>query len=604
MKVGRGRRGARRIGMAAAAVAVALLASLVAVPSASGQDSGGGKLVFTYGDDNDIDSMNPFVAVEAPAYFVFYLTYDLLVNLSADDLSPAPGLAESWETSEDGKTWTFHIREGVEWHDGRPLTAHDVEYTYDRIIEEQQGSYIDYLALVDETTATDDYTVEITTKRPTSLLLSALVPILPEHVWSKVSKQEAKTFENNPPVGSGPFKVVEWKKGQFFRLEAVPGYYDGDPNIDELVYRIFNNEDAVVQALKTGEIDFAGSMSANLFESLRNEPNIGTHEANIPSFDEIGMNVGADATIPDSTGHPALKDVVVRQAMAHAINKQVLFERVLREHGEIGTTIVPSFSTQYHYEPTEEEVFEFDPDQANQMLDEAGYEDTDGDGVREMPGGGEPLRFRYFVRSEDNRTTSTSQFVKGWLNDIGIATDVKALGDTKLTNVIFDGDYDIFHWGWFPDPDPDFILSIFTCGQRPPDGIWSDSFYCDEEYDRMYLEQKTLTDIDERAEVVHEMQRIIYEQAPYIVLWYDRDLQAYSKEWTGFQPQPEPDGDLLAGYGKYSFLSIDKASGQEADAPASGGVSAGVWVAGVAGLVVIGIVAAMVRRRSTDEDRA
>jgi peptide/nickel transport system substrate-binding protein len=595
-------RRARRIRLGAALVAVGLLATLVAVPSASGQDDGG-KLVFTYGDDNDLDSLNPFVAVEAPAFQVFYLTYDLLVNLSADDLSPAPGLAESWETSEDGKTWTFHIRQGSEWHDGKPVTAHDVEYTYDRILEEQQGCCIDYLRLVDTVTATDDYTVEITTKKPTSLLLSALVFILPEHIWSKIDKKESKTFENNPPIGSGPFKVVEWKKGQFVRMEAVPGYYEGDPNIDEFVYRVFNNEDAVVQALKSGEIDFA-SLSANLFESLQNEPNIGTHEANIPSFDEIGMNVGADATIPDSNGHPALKDVVVRQAMAHAIDKETLFDRVLRGHGEPGTTIVPSFSTQYHYEPTEEEVFEFDPDEANRLLDEAGYEDTDGDGVREMPGGGEPLRFRYFVRSEDNRTTAVSQFVKGWLRDIGIETDVKALGDTKLTNVIFEGNYDIFHWGWYPDPDPDFILSIFTCGQRPPDGIWSDSFFCDKEYDRMYLEQKTLTDIDERAQVVHEMQRMVYEQAPYIVLWYDRDLQAYSKEWTGFQPQPAPDGDLLAGYGKESFLSIDKASAEGGEQPESGGLSAGVWIAGAAALVVIGAIAALARRRGADEDRA
>jgi peptide/nickel transport system substrate-binding protein len=120
----------------------------------------------------------------------------------------------------------------------------------------------------------------------------------------------------------------------------------------------------------------------------------------------------------------------------------------------------------------------------------------------------------------------------------------------------------------------------------------------------MYLEQKTLPDIDERAEVVHEMQRMVYEQAPYVVLWYDRDLQAYNNEWTGFQPQPAPDGDLLAGYGKESFLSLDKASAEGGDQPESGGLSAGVWIAGAAALVVIGAIAALARRRSTDEDRA
>ena len=133
---------------------------------------------------------------------------------------------------------------------------------------------------------------------------------------------------------------------------------------------------------------------------------------------------------------------------------------------------------------------------------------------------------------------------------------MQALTDSKLTDVIYNGKYDMFHWGWFPDPDPDFILSVMTCGQRPPDGIWSDSFFCDEEYDRMYQEQKTLLDLEERAEVIKEMQRMVYEESPYVVLYYDKNLQAYSDEWTGFVQQPEGVGDLLAAYGPNSYISI------------------------------------------------
>ncbi|CAN5691829.1 ABC transporter substrate-binding protein [soil metagenome] len=603
--VGAGTRGTRNRALRVAGIAlvVALLTPMLA-PAASGQDADGGKLTFVWGDDNDLDSMNPFVAVEAPAFTVFYLTYDLLVNLGQEDLSPSPGLAESWETSEDGKTWTFKIREGVEWSDGEPLTAHDVAYTYNRVIEDKEGCCIDYLRVVETVEAPDDTTVVIETKEPTSQLLTAIVFILPEHIWSDIDKKEAKTFENNPPVGSGPFHVTEWKKGQFFTMEANDDYWGGDPHIDEVTYRIFNNEDAVTQALKSGEIDFTSGLSANLYESLQNDPNLGTHEANISSFDEIGMNVGADAQYPDSDGHPALKDVAVRQAMSHAVDKELLAERVLRGYGEVGETIVPPFSAGYHYEPPEEELFPFDLGEANNILDEAGYEDTDGDGVREMPGGGRPLEFRYYVRSEDNRTTSVSQFVKGWFEEIGIATNVKALGDTKLTNVIYEGNYDIFHWGWFPDPDPDFILSIFTCGQRPPDGIWSDSFYCNEEYDRMYLEQKTIIDVEERAEVVKQMQQMVYEDAPYIVLWYDTDLQVYNKEWTGFQPQPEPDGDLLSGYGNFAFTTLRKASADDTEATSSTGISAGVWGAIIIGGIVLVGGVMLLRRRAGDEDRA
>ena len=198
---------------------------------------------------------------------------------------------------------------------------------------------------------------------------------MPEHIWSEIDAKERKTFENYPnPIGTGAFHVVEWQKGQFFRMEANEDYWGGEPQIDEFVYRIFNNEDALVQALKAGEIDFADTLGANLFDSLENSPGIATNEASIPSFEEIGFNVGADETIKDSDGHPALKDVEVRQAMAMAIDKEVLVDRIVRGHATVGSTIVPPSIPFYHYEPAEDEVFPFDPEAANQTLDDAGYE--------------------------------------------------------------------------------------------------------------------------------------------------------------------------------------------------------------------------------------
>jgi peptide/nickel transport system substrate-binding protein len=594
-----------------AAFLVGLLISLVGGPAVaqdSGAEEGDDRVVFRYGDDNDIDSMNPFVGVEAPAFFMYATNYDLLVNFGLEDFSPAPGLAESWEVSDDGLTWTFHFQEGMTWSDGEPLTATDTAYTFTRVIEEKQGCCIDYLRLVESAEAPDDQTLVLTTKKPTTSVLSIYIYTVPEHIFSDLSKEELKTFENFPPVTSGPFHVTEWERGQFFSMEANPDYWAGAPHVDEIIYRIFNNEDALVQALKAGEIDFADTLNATLFDSLQGEENITTNEALIPSFEEIGFNVGADETQKEADGHPALEDVDVRQAIAHAIDKETLVDRILRGHGEVGTTIVPSSIGFYHYEPTEEEIFEFDPDAANQILDDAGYEDTDGDGVREMPDGGRPLDFRYYVRSEENSTVKASEFIKEWLADIGIATDVKPLTDTKLTDVIYEGKYDMFHWGWFPDPDPDFILSVMSCGQRPPQGIWSDSFYCNEEYDQMYLEQKSILDLDERAEVIKEMQRIVYEASPYVVLYYDTSLQAYrSDRWTGFRPQPDPGGDLLASYGPLSFISIRPLSEEESQAAARGsssGIPAGVWI-GIAVVVVAAVgFFVFVRARGGSEDRA
>jgi peptide/nickel transport system substrate-binding protein len=602
-----------------ALLAATLLAGL-AVPGAGAQEESPEqegtpqeeeRIVFTYGNWNDLDSMNPWVGVEAPAYLMYALNYDLLVNFSLEDLSPAPGLATDWEVSEDGLTWTFDIREGVTWHDGEPFTAHDVAYTYNRILEERVGCCIDYIRQAESVEAVDDHTLVIHARRPTAQFLSAYVYILPEHIWSELDEEEVKTFENYPnPVGTGAFQVVEWEQGQFFRMEANPDYWAGAPEVDEVIYRVFQNEDALAQALLAGEVDFADTLGPTIFDSLVGQPNIGTNEANIPAFDEIGFNVGADETYGDEAdGHPALKDVTVRRAIAHAIDKETLIDRVLNDHGTVGSTIVPPVTDFYHYEPTEDELIQFDLDEANRLLDEAGYLDTDGDGVREMPGGGQPLHFRYFVRSEKNETVTTSEFVSEWLSEIGISTNVRALGDTRLTNLIYEGRYDMFHWGWFPDADPDFILSIMTCGQRPPDGVWSDSFYCNEEYDEMYEEQQTTLDLDERAEIIKEMQRIVYEDAPYVVLWYDKTLQAYREDrWTGFRMQPAEEGDLLAAYGPYSFISVrpkveeEGGTGDVAGERAAG-IPTGVWLGILAALIALIAVWLLIRRRSGVEER-
>jgi peptide/nickel transport system substrate-binding protein len=598
-------------------VVVTLLGGISAAALAQTDEpaTGDQQLTWTLGSEDDIDSFNPFVAVSS-GYTIFAMTYEYLLSYDAATLERSPGLAESWETSDDGLTWTFHMREGVVWHDGEPLTANDVAYTYNRTIDDHVGAWFSYLRLVDSVTAPDDSTVVITTRKPAPGILSILIPILPEHIWSDISKEDAKTVENIPIVGSGPFELVEYQPGQFARLEANQDYWGGAPQIDEIIYRVFNNQDAAVEALKSGEIDAIDSIEPNLFESLQGNDTITTHAADIISFDEIAFNAGA----LQGDGHPALQDVRVRQAIAHAIDKQTLVDRVVLGYGTVGSTIVTPAAGAYHYEPTQDEVLDFDIAEANQILDDAGYLDTDDDGVREMPNGGDPLEFRYYVRSQNNDSVRASQFISGWLEQIGIATEISSLNDNKLTDVIIDGTYDMFQWGWFGDVDPDFILSVMTCGQRPEldangnnvGGIWSDSYYCNADFDRMYLEQKTILDSEQRREVIHEMQRMVYLDAPYVVLWYDKDLQAYRNDtFTGYVPSPAPNGDLFGIlYAADSFTSIrpveaEGGGGTPAVQREAKGISAGVWIGIVVGVIVLLAAFALVRRRRvSEEDRA
>ncbi|MFN0283504.1 MAG: ABC transporter substrate-binding protein [Kineosporiaceae bacterium] len=571
-------------------------------------------VTFTVGILNDVDSLNPFTGIVAEAYEVWGTMYDTLTGYSERDFSPTPRLASSWTTSADGKTWTYTIRSGVTWSDGTPLTAKDVAYTFNRILEGsyEQTNYGSYTANIVSVTAPDDATVVMTTKVPTPIMTRLAVPILPEHVWSKVSAKAVKSYANETDVvGSGPFQLIERKPGQFIRLRANKGYWDGGPKIDELVFRVYANADALAQALKTGEVDIADNLDADVWESLKNTPGVVAYPAKYYGFDEIAFNTGAalDDGTPIGDGHPALKDKRVRVALSYAVDRQTILDRVLNGTGTVGSTVIPPIYADLHLDPATK--YTFDPAKANQLLDEAGY--TKGsDGVRTMPDGSKPLKLRLFARQESQPSQQTVKFVQGWFKDVGVAVDVKVVAEDNLTEIIGRGEFDMFEWGWVVEPDPDYQLSTFTCSKRSyKDGgdvfaNLSDSFYCNKAYDDLYAKQATQTDPAQRAETVKAMQQILHDDAPYIMLYDYDDTQAYRDEWTGFVAQPEG-GAVVFQYGTYSYRNVEKkkaAAGDRSADTTSGGISTVVVVGGgvvAAVAVAAGVVA--LRRRRGDDDR-
>jgi peptide/nickel transport system substrate-binding protein len=367
----------------------------------------------------------------------------------------------------------------------------------------------------------------------------------------------------------------------------------------------------MIQALKKGEIDFADGLDPAPFNSLKSTEGITTVPADYSGFDELAFNTGAalDTGEPIGDGHPALKDKRLRQAIAHAVDKKALVDRVLGGYGTEATGIIPALYEDLTFQPSETEAYNFDLAEANRLLDAAGYKDTNGDKVREMPGGGRPLRFRLFARQESNTSQQSVQFMRGWLRDIGIATDVKVVEENRLTEIIGQGEFDMFEWGWVVEPDPDYQLSTFTCGSRSyksggdVTANLSDSFYCNPAYDKLYQQQKVTIDPAKRADIVRQMQRMLYVDAPYVVTFYYDELQAYrSDRFTGFQAQPDPGGAVLFHYGTYSYRNITTPQAAAAGADDGGGVplipiAIGVAVVGAAGVLVA------LRRRSTQDER-
>jgi peptide/nickel transport system substrate-binding protein len=611
-------RGMVRRGPLGFLLAVAFLAMAGGLGSAQSPTPTEEKVVFIYGATSEPSSLNPFSGYLATEFYFWNWTYHLPITFGVKDLAAVPDFVTDTQVGEDGTTFTYTVRDDLTWSDGEPMTAQDMAFTLD--LYEDKHAYLPqtYTALIESVEATSDTTVVLKTSEPTSLYSGAApymyTYILPEHVWGQHS-EAPRDYDNVPNVGSGPFVIAEYQRGEFVRMERNPHWNGPDPHIDEIIYRIFKNEDAQAEALKSGEIDFAYIDSANVFNSLKGEPNIGTHVGTIPEFDEIGVNTGSAYQDPEPNyephgdGHPALKDPVVRRAMRMAINSEEVTDKVHLGYAIPGTTIVPPVSIAgARWEPTGDDLIAWDIEGANQMLEDAGYRDTDGDGVREMPPGsldpGRPLEFRYYVQTNDQNTVKAAPFVRSWLEDIGIKAEVEAMTSGRLGDELVAGTYDLFHWGWIPDPDPDSILSYFQCDERPPDENTygnNDAFYCNPEYDRLYIEQRTTLDPQRRLEIIQEMQRIFYEDAPYIVLWYPPTFQAFRTDaFGGYQPQPAPRGDLLTGYSRDAVLSIRPASEGSA-ARETRGIPAAVWIAIIGGVVIIGLAIMLLRRRGAGE---
>lgn len=609
-------------GAAALALGLGLGASAGASASTSASPSASAdKVVLTIGITQDIDSANPFTGIVAEAYEIYQLEYPTLLGYSAEDFSIVPDLAESWEESADKTTWTYKIRPGLKWSDGQPLTAKDVEYTFNRILngEYEQTNFGSYTANITKVVATDDTTVVMTVSKPSPIMEKLAVYILPQHIWKDIDEKEVQSYKNEgteaePTVGAGPFVMVERQVGQFIRLKANENYWRGKPTVDEVVFRIYNNADALGQALIKGEIDFADSMEANVWKSLEGKPGITTVGATYSGFNELAFNTGA--ALDDGTaigdGNPLLKDVKLRQAIGWAIDRQALVDRVLGGNGSAGSTIIPPIYTLLHTEPANPVTY--DPEKAKQLLDAAGYK-VGADGIRETADG-KKLSFRLFARSDSDTSVKSVEFIQGYLKAVGIETEVKAVSSDALTEIIGQGNFDMFEWGWVVEPDPNYQLSTFTCANRSyKDGgeilaNLSDSFYCDEEYDALFEQQSLETDTAKRAELVKQMQNKLYDDAPYIVTYYYDNLEAYrSDRFTGFVPQPAPDGSLLFQYGTWSYQNVEpvtEEAGGEGDGAAASSSSSTVplIVGGVALILVVGLVAFLLGRRkgSSAED--
>jgi peptide/nickel transport system substrate-binding protein len=286
-------------------------------------------------------------------------------------------------------------------------------------------------------------------------------------------------------------------------------------------------------------VDIIDDIPAPSVATLEADPNVEVLIQVSTVVDELIINSHEDGAQPAS-----LNDPDVRLAIAHAIDKQQIVNVAFLGYAEAATTIVPTSMKDWHNSDVVD--VPYDIVEANAILDAAGYLDTDGDGIREDQEGN-PLEYRLYSEP-DARYVRILEIISQGLSDIGISAPPTPMDYDSLIALYPAFDFDMIQWSWGLDRDPDFAMLIFTCDQRE-EGGWNDSGYCDEEFEQMYLQQGTTVDHEARRQLIWEMQEKLFEERPYVMLDYQKYLQAYrSDRFTGFSPEA---GDILW---KWAFL--------------------------------------------------
>jgi peptide/nickel transport system substrate-binding protein len=495
------------------------------------------------------DTMNPLTTYSTQAVEVLQLVYDNLIQTGLD-LKPEPGLATSWSYSPDGKTITYKLRQ-ASWHDGRPFSSADAKFTFELIKSKQVSQYAQWVADLTAADARDPSTLVLHFSRPQAFNPGLAVPILPQHLWQGLSASQIQRDANPRPVGTGPYRFVDWKHGQSIEVARNDHWWGARPAAAKITWILFQNEDVMAQSLRTGAVDICPEIPPTIWDGLSGAGSVKTVSMQSFSFHHIGINVSDN---PKSGGNPLLKDKTIRLALSYAVDRKQLVNVALAGHGLPGSTLLPAGFTDWHLAIPQAQQYDANPAKAKALLDAAGYIDRNGSGVRSAPGG-KPLSFRLIAIQSTSVDVAAAQLFREACAKVGIQLTLTTLDANSLGSTVYNAkapNWDIFVWGWDSGVfDPDYLLGVPLCNQI---GSNNDVYYCNPRYDQLYSEQATELSHAARLTLVHQAQQYYYADAAYIVMWYQDKLQGYRTDtWKGWTPV---NGGMILNFTRDNYLKV------------------------------------------------
>lgn len=487
------------------------LASLQEEFDLSEPEIAGGQVI--YGETTDIQTVNLLISQDVYSSRIAGLIQEYLVGSSAIDGSYVPGLADTWDVAEDGRTYTFHLNQNVTWHDGTPFTAADVIFSFDATLAEDSLSVrrSSVAQVLESYEALDDYTVQLVANDTYATFLEntvGLVAIVPKHIWEDVPfanwGTDGGTTGENPSrvIGTGPFKFVEWVPEDHVTVVKNEEYWDTTqvPNIDEFIFRVIPEQSSLTQALLTGEIDWCDVSFAEA-PTLEDNPDVTIH-----AYDTTSVNWFSANQDPSRT--ELFTDVRVRQALMYALDRELLAEQVYNGYAIQANGTQPVLSVAFNPDATNT-IYNYDPEKAMQLLEEAGWVDEDGDGVREKDG----VKFSFECLFSEGVATYEQQIPymqQAWA-EVGIEMIPTPVPFATLSDATDTGDYEmaVFGFQWSIDGGQG---DMFRCDAVPPAGFNS-MRYCNEEYDRLALEAEKTIDPEARIQMLIEASNILNDEA-------------------------------------------------------------------------------------------
>ncbi len=496
-------------------------------------------------------TLNPYTYVSGfPGWNLMMLQYDALMQFDLNG-EPQPWLAETVTPSADLTVWEITLAEGVTWHDGMPVTAADVEFTFSYFVDNAAGRFARDLKGVESVVVDGDLGLTVTLSGPNpsfELAVLADVPILPKHVWEAIESPTDHAYDISTNIGSGPYMLTGFTEDQSYRFAANPDYFRGAPEVDELVVVVFGEDSGPLAAIRSGEIDV-------IFERVSPE-----QIELLDAQDPIDISQGPEFTtqmINFDTSKAPFSDLAVRQAMALAIDKATVVDILYLGAATIGSPgWVHPGKTVYNTDV----VAQFDPAAANTLLDDAGYLDTDDDGIREFDGG--PMEFEMITNSSDSLRLRIAELTAEMLAVVGIKVNVASVETATWEQAVWPGfdinngrNYDLAAWGWSAPVQANTVRIAELVHSDPGIGFLNLTGFADSEVDAVAEALASETDPAASEALVKELQVLLAERVPFILLAYPDGAYAYNSDvYDGWA--------FVAGQGIVSKVSLLPESGR------------------------------------------